>query len=135
VILEASEEAIENGESVAVITYGMGVYWAKAAAKNFNDQIEILDLRTLSPCDNEAIYAQARKHGKVLVLTEETLNNSFAEAIAGRISRNCFESLDAAVQTMGSVDTPAVPMNMSLEKEMLPNGDKVTAVLSELLAY
>lgn len=131
----ASEEAIENGESVGVITYGMGVYWAKAAAKSFNNQVEILDLRTLSPCDNEAIYDQARKHGKVLVLTEETLTNSFAEAIAGRISKNCFESLDAPVQTFGSVDTPAVPLNMGLEKVMLPNGEKVATVLRELLDY
>jgi 2-oxoisovalerate dehydrogenase E1 component len=135
VVLEASEEAVENGESVAVITYGMGVYWAKAAAKNFNGQVEILDLRTLSPCDDEAIYAQARKHGKVLVLTEETLNNSFAEAISGRIATHCFEHLDAPVKTMGSVDTPAVPLNMGLEKVMLPNADKVTDVLSELLEF
>lgn len=131
----ASDEAIDNGESVAVITYGMGVYWAKAAAKSFNNQVEILDLRTLSPCDNEAIYDQARKHGKVLVLTEETITNSFAEAIAGRISRNCFESLDAPVQTFGSIDTPAVPLNMGLEKVMLPNGDKVATILRELLDY
>lgn len=132
---QASEEAIENGESVAVITYGMGVYWAKAAAKSFNNQVEILDLRTLSPCDDEAIYDQVKKHGKVLVLTEETITNSFAESIAGRISKNCFEYLDAPVQTLGSVDTPAVPLNMGLEKVMLPNGEKVTAVLRELLDY
>lgn len=131
----ASEEAVDNGESVAVITYGMGVYWAKAAAKKFNQQVEILDLRTLSPCDNDAIYEQTKKHGKVLVLTEETLTNSFAEAIAGRISKNCFEYLDAPVQTLGSVDTPAVPLNMGLEKVMLPNGDKVAEALEDLLSY
>ncbi|MBO6517767.1 MAG: tungsten formylmethanofuran dehydrogenase, partial [Bacteroidia bacterium] len=135
VVLEASNDAVENGESMAVITYGMGVYWAKAAAKNFNNQVEILDLRTLSPCDDEAIYDQVKKHGKALVLTEETLNNSFAEAIAGRISKNCFEHLDAPVQTMGSENTPAVPLNMGLEKVMLPNGDKVTETIRELLEY
>ena len=135
VVLPASEESIENGESVAVITYGMGVYWAKAAAKNFNDQVEILDLRTLSPCDNEAIYDQVKKHGKVLVLTEETLTNSFAEAIAGRIGRECFEFLDAPVRTMGSVDVPAVPLNMGLEKVMLPSAEKVTEILTDLLEY
>jgi 2-oxoisovalerate dehydrogenase E1 component len=135
VVVAASDEAVENGESVAVITYGMGVYWAKAAAKNFDNQIEILDLRTLSPCDDEAIYDQAKKHGKVLVLTEETLNNSFAEAISGRIATQCFEHLDAAVRTVGSVNTPAVPLNMGLEKEMLPNADKVTAALNELLEF
>lgn len=131
----ASDEAVENGESIAVITYGMGVYWAKSAAKQFDNQIEILDLRTLSPCDDEAIFEQVRKHGKVLVLTEETITNSFAESIAGRISKNCFESLDAPVQTMGSIDTPAVPMNMGQEKVMLPNADKVASLLREMLDY
>ncbi|MDX5321179.1 MAG: tungsten formylmethanofuran dehydrogenase [Bacteroidota bacterium] len=135
VVLEADNEMVENGESVAVITYGMGVYWALAAEKNLPGQVEILDLRTLNPCDDEAIYAQARKHGKMLVLTEETLRNSFAEAIAGRVARECFQSLDAPVQTMGSVNIPAVPLNMGLEKEMLPNGDKLTEKLRELLLY
>ena len=51
----ASEEAIENGESCVVITYGMGVYWAKAASKAFEGQVEILDLRTLNPLDWEGV--------------------------------------------------------------------------------
>ena len=135
IALEADAEAVENGESVAVITYGMGVYWAKAASKNFPGQVEILDLRTLSPCDDEAIFDQARKHNKVIVLTEETLTNSFAEAIAGRIGRECFQWLDAPVQTIGSADVPAVPLNMSQEKVMLPNAEKVAAVISDLLYY
>ncbi len=135
IVLEADEEAVEHGESVAVITYGMGVYWAKAAEKYLSGKVEILDLRTLNPCDDEAIYAQARKHGKVLVLTEETLNNSFAEAIAGRISNQCFQHLDAPVQTMGSANIPAVPLNMGMEKEMLPNGEKLAERLEWLLAY
>lgn len=135
IALEADAEAVENGESVAVITYGMGVYWAKAASKNFPGQVEILDLRTLSPCDDEAIFDQARKHNKVIVLTEETLTNSFAEAIAGRIGRECFQWLDAPVQTIGSADVPAVPLNMSQEKVMLPNAEKVAAVISDLLDY
>ncbi len=135
VALEAEEEKVENGESVGVITYGMGVYWSLAAAKKLPGQVEILDLRTLNPCDEEAVYAQARKHGKVLILTEETLRNSFAEALAGRISRNCFQNLDAPVQTLGSVDVPAVPLNMGMESEMLPNGEKVAQALRELLAY
>lgn len=132
---EASEEAVENGESVGIITYGMGVYWAKAAEARFPGQVEILDLRTLNPCDDEAIFQQCRKHGKILVLTEETLRNSFAEALAGRISRECFNWLDAPVQTIGSADVPAVPLNMGLEKEMLPNGDKVAEKIAWLLKY
>jgi 2-oxoisovalerate dehydrogenase E1 component len=135
IALHAAEEAVRKGDSVAVITYGMGVWWAEAAAKNFNGNVEILDLRTLNPCDDEAIYNQVKKHGKVLVLTEETLNNSFAEAIAGRIARNCFELLDAPIEIMGSENVPAVPLNMSLEKVMLPNGDKVADALEKLLSY
>ncbi len=132
---EANELQVNKGNSCVVITYGMGVYWASAAAQNFDDQIEILDLRTLNPCDDDAIYASVKRHGKVLVLTEETLRNSFAEALAGRIGKECFQHLDAPVQIMGSANTPAIPLNMGLEKEILPNSDKVTAILSELLMY
>lgn len=135
IVQHADEEMVENGESVAVITYGMGVYWALSASKNLPGQVEILDLRTLNPCDNEAIYGQAKKHGKVLVLTEETLNNSFAEAIAGRIGKECFQYLDAPVQTLGSANLPAIPLNMGLEAEMLPNAEKVLQVLNELLSW
>lgn len=135
IALEADTDMVENGESVAVITYGMGVYWAMSAAKNLPGQVEILDLRSLNPCDDEAIYAQARKHGKVLVLTEETLHNSFAEAIAGRIGKECFQYLDAPVQTLGSANLPAIPLNTGLEAEMLPNAEKVKAALEELLGW
>ena len=131
----ASEDAVDMGESMAVITYGMGVWWATQASKEFKGQVEILDLRSLQPCDDEAIYDQVRKHGKVLVLTEETLNNSFAQAIAGKIQQNCFEHLDAPVKCIGSKNVPAVPLNIELEKEMLPNAEKVAIAINELLEY
>ena len=69
-----------------------------------------------------------RKHGKCLVLTEEQQNNSFAEALAGRISRNCWSWLDAPVEVIGALNLPAVPMNVLLENAMLPNADKVADV-------
>jgi 2-oxoisovalerate dehydrogenase E1 component len=135
IVQYASEEAVEYGASVFVVTYGMGVYWALNAAKQFEEQVEILDLRTLNPCDDEAIYAGVKKHGKVIVLTEETLRNSFAEAIAGRIQKHCFNYLDAPVEVMGSANLPAVPLNIGLEKEMLPNADKLATLIGNLLAY
>ena len=70
-----------------------------------------------------------------LYLTEEQLNNSFAEAFAHRISKNCFKYLDAPVETMGSLDTPAVPINLILEKEMLPNAEKLAKKIDEMLKY
>jgi 2-oxoisovalerate dehydrogenase E1 component len=132
-ILSADKIKIDKGETCCVITYGMGVYWAKAAAKNLAGQVEIIDLRTLFPLDEELIYSSVRTHGKCLVLTEEQQNNSFAEALAGRISKNCFEKLDCPVEVMGSLNLPAVPMNMSLEHAMLPNAAKVYERIKHLL--
>jgi 2-oxoisovalerate dehydrogenase E1 component len=134
-VLEATEENVSKGKSLAVITYGMGVYWAKGAAKKFEGQIEIIDLRTLAPLDTETIFSVSRKHGKVLVLTEEPVNNGFAQSIAARISENCFEALDAPVKVLGAVDVPAIPLNSTLEKAMLPNADKVEKALADLLNY
>lgn len=133
--LSASQDAIENGESLTVITYGMGVWWASNAAKSFDGNVEIVDLRTLSPCDDEAIYSAVKRHGKVIVLTEETLNNSFAQAIAGRIQEHCFQSLDAPVKCIGSKDVPAIPLHVDLEKEILPNAEKVATAIQTLLDY
>ena len=133
IVLKAREEKVEAGESCCIITYGMGVYWAKAAAKNFPGQTEIIDLRTLFPLDEELIFNTVKKHGKCLILTEEQQNNSFAEALAGRVSKACFKFLDAPVEVMGALDLPAVPMNVILEKEMLPNAEKVSERLEQLL--
>ena len=133
IVLHAEEEKINNGESCCIVTYGMGVYWAKAAAKNFKGQVEIIDLRTLFPLDEELVFATVKKHGKCLILTEEQQNNSFAEALAGRVSKACFKNLDAAVEVMGALNLPAVPMNVLLEKEMLPNAEKVAHRIKELL--
>ncbi len=124
-----------KNSSLAIITYGMGVYWARNASRELADRVEILDLRTLAPLDEAAIYAAARKHGRVLVVTEEPVNNSFAQSIAGRISENCFESLDAPVQVIGSKDLPAIPLNSTLEAEMIPNTQKVAEAIERLLRY
>ena len=134
IVLQADEDFIESGESCCIITYGMGVYWAKAAAKNFPGQIEVIDLRTLFPLDEDLVFATVKKHGKCLVLTEEQQNNSFAEALAGRISKACFPYLDAPVEVLGALNLPAVPMNISLEQAMLPSGAKVSERIAQLLS-
>ena len=135
IILKAEDEKVKSGESACVITYGMGVYWAKAAAKEFSGAIEIIDLRTLFPLDEELIFSTVKKHGRCLVLTEEQQNNSFAEALSGRISRECFQFLDAPVSVLGALNLPAVPMNTILEQAMLPNAEKTKKALADLLAY
>lgn len=135
IVLPADPSRVKKGETVAVITYGMGVYWAKAAAARFPGQVEVLDLRTLFPLDEEAIYQLVKKHGKVLVVSEEQQNNSFAEALALRISNNCYHFLDARVEVFGSLNLPAVPINLVLEAMMLPNANSVGDRIAKLLAY
>ncbi|MFL5787133.1 MAG: thiamine pyrophosphate-dependent enzyme [Flavisolibacter sp.] len=134
-VLQASQENVNSGTSICIITYGMGVYWSKLAAKSFIDQIEIIDLRTLFPLDEDLVFSTVKKHGKCLVLTEEQQNNSFAEAFASRISKNCFKWLDAPVEVLGALNLPAVPLNTGLESAMLPNTEKVKAKINELLKY
>jgi 2-oxoisovalerate dehydrogenase E1 component len=135
VALAADDEMLEEGSTMCVITYGMGVYWAKAAAKSYPGCVEVIDLRTIYPCDEALVFDTVRKHGKCLVLTEEQLRNSFAEALACRIAQQCFTSLDSPVQTMGALDLPAVPMNVGLEAAMLPNAEKVAEKIGWLLGY
>ncbi len=134
-VLEANPDSIKEGKSITVITYGMGVYWAGAAAKKFEGKVEIIDLRTISPLDETTIFESARKHGKVMVLTEEPVFNGFAQSIAARISENCFQSLDAPVKVIGAENMPAIPLNSTLEKTMLPNAEKVEKAMQDLFDY
>ncbi|MCB0638170.1 MAG: tungsten formylmethanofuran dehydrogenase [Lewinella sp.] len=133
--LQADEDMIEAGETMAVITYGMGVHWALNAAKAYPGRVEIVDLRTLYPLDETAIHAAVKRHGKALVVTEEPVNNTFAQSVAARIQENCFEYLDAPVRTIGSENMPAIPLNSILEQTMLLNADKVSKAMGALLDY
>ena len=135
VVQEANQASIEKGESAVIITYGRGVYWALEATKEFEGRVEIVDLRTLNPLDHEKINAVSQRHGKVMLVTEESTESSFTLGLAGRIQRDNFKFLDAPVSIVGSVDTPAIPLNSILEAELLTNSEKVKTALSDLLNY
>jgi len=124
-----------NEISCSIITYGRGVYWALEASANFPGAIEIIDLRTLVPLDFETVASSIKRTNRCLVLTEEPVANSFAQALSGRIAKECFEDLDAAPQVIGSVELPAIPLNESMEQEVLPNAEKVSAAVGTLLDY
>lgn len=134
-VIEASQEAIESSDSCAIITYGRGVYWSLEAIKEYEGQVEILDLRTLNPLDHEMINDVVRRHGKVMLVTEESVEASFTLGLAGRIQRDNFEYLDAPVSIVGSVDTPAIPLNSALEAALLTSGEKVKTALTDLMNY
>lgn len=134
-VLTADADKVQNGESATIITYGRGVYWALEAAKNHPGQVEIVDLRSLSPVDHDAIYDAVKRNNRVLLVTEENREATFTLGLAGKIQRDCFEYLDAPVKIVGAVDTPAIPLHSDLEFEYLPNAEKVNDELTDLLNY
>lgn len=134
-VLKAESDAIQQGPSLGIVTYGMGVHWSLNAARNWPGQIEILDLRTLYPLDEEAMMDLTGRHNRILIVTEEPVNNSFAQSLAARIQQRCFEQLDAPVRVIGSENMPAIPLNMTLELTMIPSAEKVADAIREVLAY
>jgi 2-oxoisovalerate dehydrogenase E1 component len=125
---------VSAGNDITIITYGLGVHWALELAEARKDiSIEILDLRTLLPLDQEAIYSAVRKTGKVIVLHEDCLTGGIGGEIVALINENCFESLDAPVLRVASLDTP-VPFAVSLEKQFLPQ-DRLSEAVEKLLNY
>jgi len=125
----------ESEETISVITYGMGVHWALNASAEMKSKVEIVDLRTLFPLDEEAILKSVKKTKKCLVVTEEPTNNSFARSLAGMIQEKCFTYLDAPVMVIGSENMPAIPLNATLEQTMIPSMEKVKAKMEVLLEY
>ena len=134
-VQEADQAFIQNGTSIGIITYGRGVYWSTEAASQFEGQVEILDLRTINPLDIKAMESLCERHGKILLVTEESIENSFTLGIAGRLQQACFSYLDAPIQIVGSIDAPAIPLNSTLEAAMLPNAQMVAEAISKLLKY
>ena len=134
-VLAAEQSKIDAGESLVIVTYGRGVYWSLEAAENYPGQIEIIDLRTLSPWDEEMVFEAVNKHSKCVLVTEESIEATFTLSIAAKIQKNCFKQLDAPIEVLGSVDTPAIPLNSILEFELLTNATKVAAGIERVFRF
>jgi 2-oxoisovalerate dehydrogenase E1 component len=134
-VQEANTEHLSKGTSIGIITYGRGVYWSAEAAASFDGQVEILDLRSINPLDMDAMTALCERHSKILLVTEESIENTFTLGLAGRLQRLCFKNLDAPIEIVASVDAPAIPLNSDLEAAMLPNANKVKVAIEKLLNY
>ncbi len=125
---------VQSGSDLTILTYGLGVHWAlEAAAQRPDVSIEILDLRTLLPLDIPAIVAAASKTGRVLVLHEDTMTGGIGGELVALVNEHCFESLDAPVLRVASLDTP-VPFAADLEQQFLAQS-RLLSVLDQLLAY
>ena len=111
---------IQQGQDLSIITYGMGVHWAKEAVNKNKLSADILDLRTLLPLDKEAIFETVKKTNRVLILHEDSLTGGIGGELSSLINENCFEYLDAPVIRCASLDTP-VPFAKALEEQFLAN--------------
>ena len=132
--LEFGKAAVaKEGTDLSIITYGMGVHWALDLAKDHDANIEVIDLRTLSPLDTETIYASVKKTGRALVLHEDTLTGGIGGELSALITEHCFSYLDAPVKRCASMDTP-VPFAEVLEKQFLASNYLSDAV-EELLSF
>ncbi|WP_370567358.1 thiamine pyrophosphate-dependent enzyme [Echinicola sp. 20G] len=124
---------VREGKDVSIITYGMGVHWAKAAMEEMDVNGDLLDLRTLLPWDKEAVRKTVEKTGKVIILHEDCLTGGIGGEIAAWIGEHCFESLDAPVMREASLDTP-IPFSSNLEENFLPK-NRFKEKLQRLLEY
>tara|TARA_B110000003_G_scaffold53347_1_gene53110 strand:- start:61164 stop:63152 length:1989 start_codon:yes stop_codon:yes gene_type:complete len=111
---------LKEGNDITIISYGAGVHWALDTLKNdLEISADLIDLRTLQPLDVETIYTSVRKTGKVIFLQEDSLFGSIASDVSALITENCFESLDAPVKRVASLETP-IPFQGELEQQYLP---------------
>lgn len=124
---------VHEGSDASVITYGMGVHWAKEIVEKHNLNVDILDLRTLLPLDMDAVFTTAQKTGRVILLHEDCLTGGIGGEIAARIAESCFEYLDAPIMREGSLDTP-VPFDGELEKNFMPK-ERFEEKLLRLIEY
>ena len=125
---------IQEGTDITIISYGAAVHWAiETLEKNKDIKADLIDLRSLQPLDTETIYNSARKTGKVIILQEDSLFGGIASDLSAMIMEHCFESLDAPVKRVASMETP-IPFVNQLEERYLAKG-QFEEVLLELLAY
>ncbi len=128
---------VQEGRDASIICYGSVVHMALEVAERLQKEgvsIEVVDIRTLVPFDEETVLASARKTNRVLITHEATLTGGFAGEISARITEKAFDALDAPIKRVAAFDSPT-PFAPTLEKAMLPNAEKIEKELRELLQY
>ena len=128
---------VREGTDLTVVTWGAMVHETNFAAKKLEKEgvsIEIIDIRTINPLDEETIYKSIKKTGKVSVIHEDTLTSGFGAEISARISSNAFELLDGPIQRIAAHDA-FIPYHPNLERYVLPTRNRIYTELKELIAY
>ncbi|MGE5431279.1 MAG: thiamine pyrophosphate-dependent enzyme [Syntrophomonadaceae bacterium] len=128
---------VREGTDISVITYGAMVHESSFAASKLEEDgysIEIIDIRTINPLDENAIFESVKKTGKAVVVHEDMLTGGFGAEIAARISDKCFQYLDGPVKRIAGLDTH-VPYHPNLENTVLPTRERIYRSMKEILAY
>lgn len=124
---------VVEGNQASIITYGLGVKWAKEVVEKLNVSVDIIDLRSLAPLDYSAIDETIQKTNRVLILHEDTLVGGVGAELSAYISEHLFKYLDAPVTRVASLDTP-IPFTKSLENQFLPI-ERLEVALQQLINY
>jgi 2-oxoisovalerate dehydrogenase E1 component beta subunit len=131
-------QVVRSGRNLTILTYGMMVHESlKAAEAAASDgiEVEIVDLRTISPLDKATILDSVRRTHKVLIVHEDSLTGGFGGELAAIIAAEAFDTLDGPILRVAAPDAPATPFNTYLEDLYLPNADKIARAIRDLAAY
>ncbi|WP_086427726.1 alpha-ketoacid dehydrogenase subunit beta [Staphylococcus cornubiensis] len=127
-----------EGQDLTVFSYGLAVNYCLQAAdllKGEGIDVEVVDLRTVYPLDQQTIIECAKKTGKCLLVTEDNKEGSVMSEVAAIIAENCLFDLDAPVMRLAGPDVPAMPFSPPLEDEFMINPDKIKNKMRELAQF
>lgn len=131
-------KVVREGTDVSVVSWGVSLWDSVLAAKKLEDEfeysVEVIDLRTIIPLDEETIFNSVKKTNKLVIVHEDTLTGGFGGEIASRVAENCFQYLDGPVKRIAALDTH-IPYSPILESTVLPNRDRVYKGIKELIEY
>ena len=127
-----------EGDDVTVFTYGLMLHHCLEAARQVAREgisVEIVDLRSIRPLDNETILSSAKKTGKVLIVHEDTKALGVGAEVSAIISEQAFEHLDSPIKRVAGPEVPAMPFSPSLEDVFMPDSDRIVTAIQELAVY
>ena len=129
---------INEGSDLTIVSWGTAAHLSKRVAEQFAEEgsasVEVIDLRTLIPWDQECVFESIRKSNRVLIAHEDTLTMGFGAEVAAKVADECFDSLDAPVGRVGAKDC-FIPSAANLELEVLPSVETIRAAAERILAY
>lgn len=125
---------LKNGLDMTIITWGAMCEQCEEAAGQIDQSIEIIDLRTIFPWDKEMVFESVKKTNRCLIVHEDNRTGGFGAEISATISDELFKFLDAPVQRVAFPDTP-VPYNVELMNSVIPNAEKISEKVEELLRF